>query len=141
MILTDDPEIADKCKWYRNLCFSNNPELRFIHEELGWNYRMTNIQAALGLAQLKKINRVVEKKRWIGKLYQELLRDIEVINLPIEKTDYSENIYWVFPITLKDEYKKNAKDIMRELRERGIGTRPFFTQCTCNQFSTGWASF
>ncbi|MEO0258478.1 MAG: DegT/DnrJ/EryC1/StrS family aminotransferase [candidate division WOR-3 bacterium] len=126
MILTDDPEIADKCKWYRNLCFSNNPELRFIHEELGWNYRMTNIQAALGLAQLKKINRVVEKKRWIGKLYQELLRDIEVINLPIEKTDYSENIYWVFPITLKDEYKKNAKDIMRELRERGIGTRPFF---------------
>lgn len=55
-----------------------------------------------------------------------MLRDIEVINLPIEKTDYSENIYWVFPITLKDEYKKNAKDIMRELRERGIGTRPFF---------------
>ncbi|MCB9096162.1 MAG: DegT/DnrJ/EryC1/StrS family aminotransferase [Arcobacter sp.] len=123
MILTDDKKISERSKQLRNLCFT---EERFVHEELGWNYRMTNMQAALGVAQLEQIDEILKKKRWIGEMYNELLKDIEVINLPVEKTAFCENIYWVYPITLKDECKKLAKEIMEELAKYKIGTRPFF---------------
>ncbi|MCX8085040.1 MAG: DegT/DnrJ/EryC1/StrS family aminotransferase [Calditerrivibrio sp.] len=126
MILTDDEEIAEKCKYYRNLCFSKDPALRFVHEDIGWNYRMTNLQAAVGLAQIERISDIIQKKRWIGRKYNELLSDIPHIYLPVEKTDYAENIYWVYPIVIKDEYKKDAKEVMKALRQMGIDTRPFF---------------
>jgi perosamine synthetase len=127
MILTDSEEIAEKCKYYRNLCFSPDPEKRFIHEDLGWNYRMTNIQAALGLAQLERISEHIDKKRWIGRMYNELLSDLsDVCNLPLEKTDYAENIYWVYTLVLKDDYPRTAKEIMKMLKSKGIDTRPFF---------------
>ncbi|RZG49143.1 DegT/DnrJ/EryC1/StrS family aminotransferase [Acinetobacter wuhouensis] len=126
MILTDDENIYNRCKSLRNLGFSSDSSKRFIHEELGWNLRMTNLQAALGVAQLERIEECVEKKRWIGNLYQELLKDIEGINLPIKSKKFSENIYWVFAITLKDEHSKTAQQVMKELGAKGIGTRPFF---------------
>lgn len=126
MVLMDDEALFEKSKGLRNLCFSPDGNKRFIHEELGYNYRMTNMQAALGVAQLEKIDEVVKKKRWIGSLYNELLKDIEAINLPIVKTKFCENIYWVYAITLKDEYPKNAKEVMAELGKFKIGTRPFF---------------
>lgn len=123
MVLTNDEYLDKRAKSLRNLCFTSD---RFIHEELGWNYRMTNMQAALGVAQLEKIDAVITKKRWIGNLYNELLKDIDVINLPIQETNYCKNIYWVYAITLKEECKKNVKEIMRELEDHKIGTRPFF---------------
>jgi len=123
MVLTNDKNLNDRAKSLRNLCFTTD---RFIHKELGWNYRMTNMQAALGVAQLEQIDKVVEKKRYIGRTYNELLKDIEVIDLPVEKTDYCENIYWVYAIMLKDDYPKTAKEVMSELGEYKIGTRPFF---------------
>ncbi|MBX0310967.1 MAG: DegT/DnrJ/EryC1/StrS family aminotransferase, partial [Sulfurihydrogenibium sp.] len=127
MILTDDENLYEKCKGYRNLCFSFDPDRRFIHEEIGWNYRMTNLQAALGIAQLERIQEHINKKRQMGKKYNELLADLQdICYLPIPKTDYAENIYWVYTIVLKDNYPKNAKQIMKELRDKGIGTRPFF---------------
>lgn len=126
MVLMDDENLFERCKSLRNLCFSSDGSKRFIHEELGWNLRMTNIQAALGVAQLERIDDIIEKKRWIGDMYQDLLSDINVINLPVKKTEYAENIYWVFAITLKDEYQKTAKEVMFELAKRGVGTRPFF---------------
>lgn len=126
MVLMDNENIYEKSKALRNLCFSPDVNNRFIHEEIGWNYRMTNLQAALGVAQLEKIDKIVEKKRYIGKLYNKLLKDTEGINLPIAQTQYCENIYWVYAITLKDSIKKSAKEIMEELGKKGIGTRPFF---------------
>jgi perosamine synthetase len=123
MVLCDDYSLYKRSKSLRNLCFGDQ---RFIHDEIGFNYRMTNMQAALGVAQLEKIEKIVVKKRWIGESYQKLLGDINVINLPIKSKEFSENIYWVFAITLKDFYPKNAKEIMKELSARGIGTRPFF---------------
>lgn len=126
MILTDDESIYIKCKSLRNLCFSSESGQRFIHDELGWNLRMTNLQAALGVAQLERIDEFVQKKRWIGNLYQSLLNDIEAINLPIKQTDFAQNIYWVFAITLKDSCKKTVPEVMQQLGEQGIGTRPFF---------------
>jgi len=123
MVLCDEEELDKRAKSFRNLCFGDD---RFVHTELGYNYRMTNMQAALGVAQLEQIDNIVEKKRWIGNTYNELLKDIDTITLPTIKTDYCENIYWVYAIVLKDEYKKSAKDVMKELGEYKIGTRPFF---------------
>ena len=123
MVLTNNEGIDKRAKSLRNLCFTED---RFIHEELGWNYRMTNIQAALGVAQLEQIDNILEKKRWIGNKYNDLLNDIKSINLPIQNTAYCENIYWVYPITLKDTCTNTAKEIMTKLAEYKIGTRPFF---------------
>lgn len=126
MVLMDNEQLYERCKSLRNLGFSSDASQRFIHEELGWNLRMTNLQAALGVAQLERIDEFVAKKRWIGQTYQTLLQDIEAINLPIKQTPYADNIYWVFAITLKDNYKKDAQQVMKELRAKGIGTRSFF---------------
>ncbi len=123
MVLTDNEYLYNRAKSLRNLCFTSD---RFIHNELGYNYRMTNIQAAIGIAQLEQINTVKQKKRWIGYKYNEFLKNFENINLPIPKTNYCENIYWVYAITLKYNSSKTAKQVMSELKELKIGTRPFF---------------
>lgn len=124
MILTDNEEIATKCAYYRNLCFM--PKKRFVHEEIGWNYRMTNLQAALGVAQLEKIENHIKRKREIGALYNSYLKDVDQIELMPLKTEFSENIYWVYAIVLKDNFPHNAEWIMGKLAELGVGTRPFF---------------
>lgn len=123
MVLTDDEELAERCKSIRNLFFSPK---RYVHEELGYNFRMTNMQAAIGCAQLEKIDETIDKKRKIGKIYNGLLKDIDGIKLPIDKTDYAENIYWVYGIVLNDEIKIEAEYVMQELRKVGISTRSFF---------------
>ena len=87
---------------------------------------MTNIQAALGVAQLERIEEIITRKRQIGEKYQELLADINSINLPKEETSFAKNIYWVFALTLADEVSRNAHEIMAALGKRGVGTRPFF---------------
>jgi len=124
MILTDDDKIADKCRSLRNLCMQ--PQRRFLHEELGWNFRMTNLQAALGLAQLERLDEFVVLKRRMGRLYTELLKNCRNIQLPLTKTEYSDNIYWVYGIVLKDEISFDAAEAMKILGDKGIGTRPFF---------------
>ncbi len=121
MIMTDDVLLAEKCKSYRNLCFK--PERRFVHDELGWNYRMTNLQAALGVAQLENINAHIIRKREIGSIYSQLLADIPGIELMPKRTEYAENIYWVFAVICK---RKSAIEMMKLLAEKGVGTRPFF---------------
>jgi len=124
MIVTDDETLAEKCRSLRNLCFQ--PKKRFIHEEIGWNYRFTNLQAAMGLAQLERINEFVALKRKMGQLYTELLKDIKNIQLPLPYTDYCKNIYWVFGIVLGKEIPFDAEEAMKRLSENKIGTRPFF---------------
>lgn len=124
MVVTNDESIFRKCQGYRNLCFK--PEKRFVHDELGWNYRMTNMQAALGLAQLEKLERHAVIKRKMGAFYTKFLKDVEGIQIPVEKTAYADNIYWVFGIVLKGDIPMDADSAMKKLGEKGIGTRPFF---------------
>jgi perosamine synthetase len=124
MIVTNDPALAERCRSLRNLCFQ--PKRRFVHEELGFNYRFTNIQAALGLAQLERLDEFVARKRKMGKLYHEALSGLPQIQLAPLKTDYSENIYWIFGIVLSDEVDFEAEEAMRRLSKLNIGTRPFF---------------
>lgn len=124
MLVTDDDAIAEAARSLRNLCFM--PGRRFVHERLGWNYRMTNMQAALGLSQLERLDEFVKRKRAMGKLYLELLKDIPGLQLPLAQTGYADNIYWVFGLVLNDEVDFDANAIMKQLGERKIGTRPFF---------------
>lgn len=123
MILTDDDELADRCRKLRNLCFL--PDRRFVHEDLGWNFRMTNLQAAVGVAQLENLNAFIEKKRIIGKLYSDHLEGIPGVELPLRETVYAENLYWVFGVVL-NESLGDASLITAKLAKSGIGTRPFF---------------
>lgn len=124
MVVVDDPRLAERLRSLRNLCFK--PEQRFIHDELGWNFRMTNLQAALGIAQLERLDAFVERKRTMGRVYTELLADIDGLQLPIPRDDNAENIYWVFPLVLADDVPCDAAEMMAILKDRGIGTRPFF---------------
>ncbi len=124
MIMTDNEAIADKCRYYRNLCFE--PKRRFVHEELGWNYRITNLQAALGLAQLEQLDIFIKRKRVIGNLYAELLKDIPHILQPLKSTSYAENIYWVYGLVVQANSKKSIDTILAGLSAKEIGTRPFF---------------
>jgi perosamine synthetase len=124
MVVTNDEKLAQKCRELRNLCFI--PPRRFIHEDLGWNFRMTNLQAALGVAQLERIDEFIAKKKQIGSWYNSLLKDIKGIKLPLESTNYADNIYWVYTIVLEDTVKFDALSAMSELAKLGIGTRPFF---------------
>lgn len=123
MIMVDDPELAERCRKLRNLAFEPIGR-RFIHSELGWNYRMTNMQAALGLAQLEKIEDHIIKKRQIGKAYQAGLKDLKNFQLPMEKTEYAKNIYWVFGLVADSE--ELCERTVNLLNSAGIGTRPFF---------------
>ena len=124
MIFTDDDNLAKKCKELRNLCFQ--PEKRFVHEKIGWNLRLTNLQAAVGLAQLEQLDRNIEKKRRIGNLYNQLLSNIDIIQLPLAKTHFAENIYWVYGIVLKEKINIYAKEVMKRLISQNVDCRPFF---------------
>ncbi|HXM98297.1 MAG TPA: DegT/DnrJ/EryC1/StrS family aminotransferase [Candidatus Dormibacteraeota bacterium] len=124
MILVDDQELAGRCRSLRNLCFQ--PQKRFVHEDIGWNMRMTNLQAALGVAQLERLDEFAARKREIGRQYTELLKDIPGVQLPLARCEYAENIYWVYGLLLRDDVPFDAEGAMRRLRELGIETRPFF---------------
>lgn len=124
MIVTDDPALAERCRSLRNLCFK--PEQRFVHDELGWNLRMTNMQAALGVAQLERLDEFVQIKRRMGARYTGLLSGTPGIQLPLAHTAYADNINWVYGMVLDDSVPFDAKEAMTRLNKLGIGSRPFF---------------
>jgi perosamine synthetase len=124
MILTDDDDLADRCRSLRNLCFQS--QKRFIHEELGWNMRMSNLQAAVGVAQLERLDEFVDRKRRMGLYYTEQLADVPGLQLPLPQTDDAKNIYWVYGLVLNDEVPFDAAEAMRRLGKQKIATRPFF---------------
>jgi len=124
MIVTNSKKIADSCRSLRNICFSTRR--RFLHYKLGWNHRLTNIQAAIGLAQLEKLDLAVKKKRMVGDLYQKELKKFNFLHLPLDKNDYAKNIYWVYGIVLKKNINLSAIKLMSLLKKKGIETRNFF---------------
>jgi perosamine synthetase len=124
MIVTDEAGLAAKCRSLRNLCFG--PEKRFVHDELGWNFRMSNLQAAVGLAQLERLDEFVARKRAMGALYDRLLQDIAGIQLPMKSTEAASNIYWVYGVVLDESVAFDAEEAMRRLSAKGVGTRAFF---------------
>jgi perosamine synthetase len=123
MLLTKHEALAEKARSLRNLCFQKKQ--RFLHDELGYNYRLTNIQAALGVAQLERIGEIVERKRAIAHDYTERLKDVAGIELPLEES-WAKNVYWVYGIIVKETTGMDALQFARRLAEKGIETRPFF---------------
>lgn len=123
MVLTSDEGMAERLRAERNLAFRS--ERRFYHTELGHNYRLTNVQAAIGLAQLERIEEHVDRKRNMSKAYSEGLQDLPQLQLPIEK-DWAKNVYWMYGVVLTEEVPFDAANFAQHLLERGIQTRPFF---------------
>lgn len=124
IVMTDDAELAERCCSFRNLC--HKPGHRFVHEELGYNFRMSNIQAALGVAQLERIEEHLSLKRRMGAFYQSALSQCQNLQLPVQKTEYAENLYWVFGLVIGKNIECSARDAMERLASQGIGCRPFF---------------
>lgn len=124
MIVTDNFLLAERCAFLRNICFRK--DVRYVHDEIGDNYRFTNLQAAVGLAQLERLDEFVERKREMGRYYTERLKDMEGIILPIKETLYAENIYWVYGILLGKDIEATNQQVQEMLAEEGIGSRTFF---------------
>lgn len=122
MVLTDDPLLAERAASLRNLCFQPR---RFYHEELGYNFRLTNLQAAIGLAQLESIEEKLAKKRWIASAYTERLKEIPELQLPFE-AEWAESVYWMYGIVLDEKLGKDASSVMLAMKAEGVETRPFF---------------
>jgi len=124
MLITNNEEIADRARWLHSLAFDK--ERRFIHEEIGYNFRMTNLQAAIGLAQLERIDEIIEKKRRIAQTYSSYLAEIEGITLPFEKS-YVRNIYWMYGIIVEEKFGMSRDRLKSDLFSEGIDSRFFFT--------------
>ena len=123
MVLTSDPCLAERVKSYRNLCF--RPERRFYHTELGNNLRMTNMQGALGVAQLERLDEFINLKRTNGFYYMDKLSRIDGIKHQIEMP-WARMVFWMYCIEIDDGTGITADVMMKELEMRGIATRPFF---------------
>ncbi len=123
MVLVRDAKHAERLRSLRNLCFKK--ERRFYHTELGHNYRFTNLQAAIGLAQLERVEDSVQKKRWMGAAYTERLQDLERIQLPVEEA-WAKNVYWMYGLVLDESAGMDAVELAQQLAEKGVMTRPFF---------------
>lgn len=123
MVVTSNKEMAARAKSYRNLCF--HPEKRFYHTELGNNYRMTNLQAAVGMAQMERIEEFIKIKRRWGKYYRDKLSLIEGLKTQTEKP-WAKTVYWMYCIELENSSGLNADKMITKLEQRGIGARPFF---------------
>ena len=123
MVVTNSARINTRLRLLKDLAHS--PKRRFLHEYIGYNYRMTNMQAALGLAQLEQVEGYIEKKRWMAGQYKKLLSDITDIELPIEKPGIK-SVYWMYALTVKRGAKLTRDDVRKQLAKKGVDTRDFF---------------
>jgi perosamine synthetase len=123
MVVTSDGTFADRCRSLKNLGF--NRDRRFLHDAVGFNYRMTNLQAAIGLAQLEKVDEYVALRRRHAASYNTLLKDVEGLRLPVERA-WARNVYWMYGVVVEDRFGCSRDDLMAGLAERGVETRTFF---------------
>ena len=122
MVVTNNKFIYEKLKLLRNLAFGKP---RFKHKYLGYNFRMTGYQAAMGLAQTRKLSKIIKQKRRVANLYNKHLVNIEGLQLPVERK-YYKNVYWVYSIVVKPSFGINRDELMKRLKKEGIETRTFF---------------
>jgi perosamine synthetase len=123
MVTTDDAELAGRLRSLRNLAYGRRE--RLMHEAIGFNFRMTGMQAALGLAQLDRIDEVIEGKRDLARRYGEALGDIDGVELPVERA-WAKHVYWMYAITVHEDLGLDRASLAAALRERGVDTRSFF---------------
>ncbi len=123
MVTTDDPALAQRLAWLRDHAMSK--ERRYWHPEIGYNYRLTNIQAAIGLGQLERIDWILERKQRIARLYDERLAGVPGLTCP-PQAPWAWNVYWMYSVLIQDEFGLSRDEVMAGLRREGIDTRNFF---------------
>jgi len=123
MLVTKDRRIAERAALLRNQAFGAD---RFVHQHLGYNYRMTNLQAAIGLGQCERIEEKVRRKREIARRYDEMLAEVAWIQRPVQ-ADGCRNVYWMYGIVVDEAYGLDRDEVRRRLLEEGVETRSFFT--------------
>lgn len=123
MVLFRDPVMRERAKILRDHGMS--PEKRYWHNEVGFNYRLTNIQAAIGLAQMERIDTFVNQKRWVAKQYGSRLSKIAALQLPVEYEN-THNSYWLYTVILNKDYLLKRDEILDLLKGKGIEARPVF---------------
>jgi perosamine synthetase len=123
MVVTNSEEINSRAAFYKNLCFEPND--RFHHNELGYNFRLSNIQCAVGLAQLENFSSALEHKIKCGERYKKNLQHIPFFEMQ-EEAEWAKQVYWVYCIRILEDFPVNAKKVIELLRDEGVDTRPFF---------------
>ena len=123
MLLVDNDALAERARRLRNLGFQ--PGRRFLHAELGFNFRLTNMQAALGLAQVDRMDDIVARKRRIGQAYTDRLSEVSGLELQVQQP-WARSVYWMFGVVVREETGIDATELARRLADRGVETRPFF---------------
>lgn len=126
MLVTNDEDLAERAKYLSTQTKTVLENGAFYHEEIGYNFRMPNLLAAMGCAQLENIEEYVKIKREHAKLYNELLRNVKGITLPMEKEEI-QNVYWLYSIIVENNYKLTRDELILKLKEKGIQSRPFFS--------------
>ncbi|HDI12971.1 MAG: aminotransferase DegT [Hadesarchaea archaeon] len=122
MVVTNDEKIAEMCRLLRDQAFEPK---RFLHRYIGFNYRMTNLQAAIGVAQMELIDKSVETRRRNARLYNSLLKGVDGISTPPEAL-WAKNVYWMYTVLIEDSFGMDRDKLMTYLKERGIETRSAF---------------
>lgn len=138
MVVTNDDELAERSRLLRNLAF--DPDRRFRHNHVGYNYRMTNVQAAIGVAQQEKIDRFVARKRRIADRYADHFSDVDCLKLPTERK-WAKNVYWMYGVVLDETASVSRDTLRKELAERGVETRTFFLRMSQQEAFADYQSF
>jgi perosamine synthetase len=123
MLVLDDDGLADRARRIRNLGFGRGR--RFLHAELGYNFRLTNLQAALGLPQVARMSQIVARKRHLGQAYTERLADVPGLELQVQQ-QWAHSVYWMYGLVLREDTGLDADICAQRLKALGIETRPFF---------------
>lgn len=123
MVTTDDDVLAERVLRLKDLAHSKHK--RFVHTDVAYTLRMTNLQAALGVAQMERIEEFLQRKQWMADAYRRALSGIEGLVLPVQKP-WAKSVYWMYAVRVTPEFGCSRDELMRRLRDRGIDTRTFF---------------
>jgi perosamine synthetase len=130
MVMTDDPDLAERLRYLRNLAHG---EPRFVHQEAGFNFRMTGYQAALGRSQLRRIDSALEQRRRVAHTYDRLFSGVPGIRTPIER-EWARHVYWMYAVVVEDEFGISRDELMERLADAGIQSRTFFCPMNLQPF-------
>lgn len=125
MVVTDDDDLAQACRYYKNLCFPLDAPRTYLHADIGFNYRMSNIHAAIGLAQTERADDLKQQRQAHGLLYRERLAEIQGICLQQDQPG-GENVFWMNGLAVTPEYGRSRDELVAYLKEQAIDTRLFF---------------
>jgi perosamine synthetase len=123
MVTTDDPELAARVRMLRD--HAMDPQRRYYHLDVGYNFRMTNLQAAIGCAQLQRIDQFLERRQALLQSYRDQLESVPGLRLNPRMT-WAEPVNWMVCVTLPGDRARSRDEVMMELRRRGADSRPFF---------------